>query len=320
MAEETVTLEALEREAEEALKAEEAPASAETEEPVKATGEEDAEAVEEESASTEQAAHSGKKMVEVPVAKLAKLREQRRTEREEKERLTKQNEELVRQLSLLGNAGQAKQVGAMPTFESCDFDESTFQAKMAEWNQQSLEQKMQEIEQRRITQQRQTILQNQLEADVQQHYQRVEGLGIDADDFIAAERAVRDTFGDLAVDQMISAIGDGSERVVCHLGLSLEEREKVARMIEQDPSGFKAIGYLGRLADKLATAPAQKKISQAPAADRPLTGSNVSGAGSAVLKQLAKLDKLPDRTRLREYKRKLIAAGQTELLRKNGYI
>ena len=319
MADEAITLEALEKEAEEALKAEETPPSVEPEAVAKGAAPEDDKADEDDSASTEQAAHGGKKTANVPIAKLAKLREQRRTEREEKERLQKQNDELVKQLSLIGNAGQPK-AALVPTLESCDYDESKYQTAIQAWNQQSLESKLQEIEQNRANQIRVAQFQQQLETDVQQHYQRVSDLGISPDDFIPAEKTVRDTFGDTAVDQMISAIGEGSERVVHHLGLNQAERDKVAQMIAQDPSGFKAIGYLGRLADKLATNPALGKISQAPAADRPLASSGSQSNGSAVLKQLERLNKLPNRDKFREYKRKLVANGQSDLLKKHGYM
>lgn len=314
-----VTLEALEREAEEALKAEEAPASDESEEPAKAAGEEGEESESEESAGTEQAAPSGKKMVEIPVQKLSKLREQRRHAKEEQDKLQKQNDELVRQLSLMGAAGQPKQSSAVPSLESCDYDESKYQAEMLKWNRQNLEQSMNEIEQNRLQQQRAALIHHQIEADVKQHYQRVQDIGIDADAFIPAEQALRDQFGDVAVDQMISAIGEGSERVVYHLGLNQKERDKVAELVQQDPSGLRAMTYLGRMAVKLSTEPVKGTISQAPAADRPINGSSPA-TGSAVLKRLDKLSKQSNRDQFRAYKKQLVAAGQSDLLRKHGYM
>lgn len=318
--ESVVTLEALEREAEEALKAEEVPPSTEPEETAQGAEEESEQAVETTDAGAEQAEPSGKKMVEVPIHKLTKLREQRRTEREEKERLQKQNEDLIRQLSLMGSGqAQSKQL-EYPTFESCGFDEEKHAAAVTQYQNQALEQKLQEIERTRLEQQRAQIMQQQLEQSVTEHYKRVEQLGVSADDFIAAEKSLRDTFGDMAVDQLIDAIGEGSEKVVCHLGLNQTERDKVAQLIQQDPTGLKAMTHIGRLAAKLSTEPAQKKISQAPAADRPVSGGSTPNTGGAVLKRLKQLDGMANRDQFREYKKKLIAAGQSDLLRQHGYI
>lgn len=315
MAEE-LTLEALEAQAAAELEAEQAPASAEPEAQPGAESEEHAEA---EGASTEQAVQDGKKMVEVPVSKLAKLRESRRVEREEKERLQKQNEELLKQLSLIGNK-PAEQPRQIPTLESCGYDESTYQAKLAEWVAGNTERQLQEIQHKQLQEQRRQLMQQQLESDVHEHYKRVEQLGVPADDFIPAEKAVRDTFGDAAVDQMIAAIGEGSERVVYHLGLNAGERDKIGQLIQLDPSGLRAMAYIGQLNARLASQPAQKTISQAPAADRPLSGTKTADSASAVVKKLQRLDGMADRSKFREFKRQLIAAGQSDLLRKHGYL
>lgn len=318
--ENAVTLEALEREADEALKAEEVPPSTEPDESAQGAEEASEQTEQSDDAGTEQAEPSGKKMVEVPVQKLAKLREQRRTEREEKERLQKQNEDLIRQLSLMGNSQQQAKPASVPTLESCDYDEGKYQAALVQFQNQTLEQRLAEIEQNRLQQQRAQLMQQQLEQSVNEHYKRVESLGVSADDFIPAEKTIRDTFGDAAVDQLIDAIGDGSEKVVYHLGLNQAEREKVERLIQLDPTGLKAMSHIGRLAAKLSAEPPQQKISQAPAADRPVSGGGAPQSGSKVVARLKQLDGMANRDQFREYKKKLIAAGQTELLRQHGYI
>lgn len=319
MADEAVTLEALEQEAVEALKAEEVTPITDPDESAQGAEEASDETAASEDAGTEQAEPSGKKMVEVPSKTLHKLRADRRAEKEEKERLQKQNEELLRQLSLVGNVQKAEPA-TVPTLESCDYDESKYQAALVQYQQQTLEQKLAEIEQKRLQEQRAKIVQQQLEQSVAEHYQRVETLGVSVDEFIPAEKTLRDTFGDVAIDQMIDAIGEGSEKVVYHLGLNQSERDKVAQLVQQDPSGLKAMTYLGRLAVKLSAEAPQKKISQAPAADRPVSGGSTPNTGGAILKRLKQLDGMANRDQFREYKRKLIAAGQSDLLRQHGYI
>lgn len=315
MAEE-ITLEALEAQAAAELKAEAAVATAD---PEAQGGAESKESAEQEGAGAEQAAQNGKQKVEVPVAKLAKLRESRREAREEAERLQRQNEELLKQLSLAG-AKQAEPQPQIPTLESCGYDESKYQAELAQWVAKNTESQLQQIQQKQLQEQRRQLMQQQLENEVHAHYKRVESLGVQAEEFIPAEQAVRDTFGDAAVDQMIAAIGEGSERVVYHLGLNATEREKIGQLIQLDPTGLRAMAYIGQLNARLASQPAQKTISQAPAADRPLTGSKTADSASSVVKKLQRLDGMADRSKFREFKRQLIAAGQAELLRKHGYL
>lgn len=318
--ESVVTLEALEQEAAEALKAEDVPPSTESDETAPGAVDAGEQVDELTDAGAEQAGPSGKKMVEVPVQKLAKLREQRRTEREEKERLQKQNEDLIRQLSLMGNSQQQTKPATVPTLESCDYDEGKYQAALVQFQNQTLEQRLAEIEHNRLQQQRAQLMQQQLEQSVNEHYKRVESLGVSIDDFIPAEARLRDTFGDAAVDQMIDAIGEGSERVVYHLDLNHAERDKVERLIQLDPTGLKAMTHIGRLAAKLSAEPPQQRISQAPAADRPVSGGGAPQSGSKVVARLKQLDGMANRDQFREYKKKLIAAGQTELLRQHDYI
>lgn len=320
MAEE-MSLEALEAEAAEALKADEVPPSTDPEEAAEGAAEASAETVAEEGASSEQAEHGGKKTVEIPAQKLAKLREQRREAREEQEKLRKQNEELQRLLSLSGGQKPVEAAPqAVPTLESCEYDETKYAQAMAQWHQQNLERQLGEMEAKRQQAQRQQAMQQQLEASMMGHYQRVTELGIAEDSYIPAEQTLRDAFGDLAVEQLIDAIGEGSERVIYHLGLNQSERDKLIQLVQQDPSGLKAVAYTTKLAAKLSTEPAQKKISQAPEADRPVAGGSTPNTGGAILKRLKQLDGMANRDQFREYKRKLIAAGQSDLLRQHGYM
>ena len=317
MADEAITLEALEREAEEALKAEDAPPSAETVEPAQGAVDDNVEADPQDGASSVQAEHGNKQFVEVPVSKLAKLRQDRRTAREEQERLQRQNDELIQKLQLLGSNGQQAQSVSVPTLESCDYDEGKYAEAMGKWQTQNLERQLAEVENRRAQEARQKAMQSQLEESVMQHYQRVAKLGVAEDQYIPAEQALRDTFGDLAVEQLIDAIGEGSERVIFHLGLNQEERAKLGQLVQQDPSGLKAVAYATKLAAKLSAEPAQKKISQAPEPDRAVSGGSVTNGG-AIIKRLKQLDGMSNRDQFRKYKQQLIAAGQSELLRQHG--
>lgn len=320
MADEQLNLEALEAAAQAELDAEEASSNA-TEDELNDKGQEGKAGVETQGAGTEQAAlvEGKSKTVQIPIAKLQKEREKRRHEAEERERLQRQNEELQRQLSLVGNKGQAATTASPPTLEQFDFDESAYQKAMVDFFSGSIDQRLSAAQQKQLEQQQQQAFAQRIESDVNSHYERVSKLGF-GDDYIPAEQATRDRFGDFAVEQMISAIGEGSEKVIYHIGLNPDAMDEVSKLLQHDHTGFRAMAYLGNLAAKLNAQPSQKKISQAPAADRALTGGTGVAGSSAVLKKLERLNGQPNRDKFREYKKELIAAGQSELLRSNGYI
>lgn len=317
----SVTLEELEREAEEALKADEGMPNTESEEAAQGAAEEGEEPAAEEGSSAQQGAQAeGKgKTVNIPVAKLQQHRQERREAREREASLTQQNEELRRQLAM--STGSAAAVPkAAPTLEGCDYDEAKYQQALADWLTSKTGEQMQALEEQRAQAARQQQYQQRLDEDMTAHYQRVSQLGVDENDFIPAERSVRDQFGDSAVEQMISAIGEGSEKVVFHLGRNQEERAKVAALLQRDPSGLTAMSYCGRLAEKLNSQPSTKKISQAPAADRPVTGGSGASGASNIVKRLKQLDGMANRDQFRQYKQKLIASGHSALLQEHGYL
>jgi hypothetical protein len=310
VADEAITLEALEAEAAAELEAEEAPASAEPEGEAKPVEGSEVEAESEEGASVGRAAHGKDKRVEVPVATLSKLRESRRQEREAKEALERQNRELIERLNLL-NAPKAESV--VPTLEQFDYDANKYQAALVEWQSKQMQSQLAEMQRQQLEQQQQQILRQRMEQEISEHYRRAASLGIP--DYEDAERTVRDDFGDDAIDSVIDAIGEGSEKVLFHLGKNAEERQRIKDLIAQDPSGRKALARLGVLSSKLAAQPVQEKVSRAPAADTPLSNSSGSGAGSsAILKKLERLASKPDRTEFRAYKQQLIKSGHKSVV------
>lgn len=318
MTDEVNTLEALEAEAAEALAAEEAEATATTEETEEATSAEADETAEtDEGASADRAAHTSKKMVEVPVQNLAKLRQQRRESREEAERLAALNAELMQRLSLQAKTAEPDE---MPTLESCGFDEAVHRTEMSKWTQKQLAGQFEAIEEKRRQAHEASQRQQAVESEVMAHYSRVSAAGLTEAEYIPAEKKLRDTFGDSAIDHMIAAIGEGSEKVIFHLGINQTELAKVEELVRKDPSGLRAMAYIGSLNSKLQSSPPQKKISQAPGADRPLASGSGQGGVSNIIKRLDRLNGSNDRTEFSKYKRELIAKGHSELLRKHGYL
>lgn len=312
MADEILTLEALEAEAAAELEAEEAPASAETEDEAKSEEGSEVEAEGEESASVDKAAQSGKerKTVTLPAKELHKLRTERRERATQAEELKRQNEELLAKLALLSNPQPAEPV--IPTLESCDFDDSKYAAKMAEWNQYQVKKQLADLQRMQLEEQQTQLMQQKAEQEIAQHYERAAALGVP--DYEEAERVMRDEFGDGAIDSVINAIGEGSERVLFHLGKNAAKRKEIADLLRHDPSGLRAMTRLGQILATLSTEPPANKISHAPAADKPVSGGQSGGGESAILKKLERLSRNPDRTAYREYRKTLTKAGQKSLL------
>lgn len=312
MADEILTLEALEAEAAAELEAEEAPASAETEDEAKSEEGSEVEAEGEESASVDKAAQSGKerKTVTLPAKELHKLRTERRERATQAEELKRQNEELLAKLALLSNPQPAEPV--IPTLESCDFDDSKYAAKMVEWQQHQVKKQLADLQRSQLEQQQAQLMQQKAEQEIAQHYERAAALGVP--DYEDAERVMRDEFGDGAIDSVINAIGEGSERVLFHLGKNAAKRKEIADLLRHDPSGLRAMTRLGQILATLSTEPPANKISHAPAADKPVSGGQSSVGESAILKKLERLSRNPDRTAYREYRKTLTKAGQKSLL------
>jgi len=112
-----------------------------------------------------------------------------------------------------------------------------------------------------------------IDSAVDGHYERAAGLieksGISSDVFKRADETVRLAMeslrpkeGDLIVDQMINTLGEGSEKVLFFLGRNNKALNAVKGMIAEDPSGMKALVYLGQQKERL-TNP-KKRISNAP--------------------------------------------------------
>lgn len=208
-------------------------------------------------------------------------------------RHTSEVEELKRKIEALEKGRSTQQPAdtgqkPMPTLEAHDYDEAKYQKAMQDWvvnNAQSvtkstLEQQRQEERQQ---QQRQA-----LEQSVDSHYQRAATLakeaGISDEVYQQTDLAVRQAIdsampgqGDLVTDQLISRLGEGSEKVMYYLGRNAGEREKLRTALTSDPSGLSAVILLGELKGRLSSPP--KKTSKAPAPARRAEGGGTGGDG-----------------------------------------
>ena len=104
--------------------------------------------------------------------------------------------------------------------------------------------------------------QGTLTAAVDSHYERAETLieksGIKPEVYKAADTTVRQaveavtpTLGDVIVDQVISILGEGSEKVIYFLGRNKTALSKFQSLLMSDKSGMKAAVYLGQEKQRL---------------------------------------------------------------------
>lgn len=214
-----------------------------------------------------------------------------------KAKLSKKDEEietLRRQIEELKNGITApvpQSTHVVPTLEQYDYDEAKYQAAMSAW----LSSQVENVTRSRQAQQTQEQAKQRLESAVNSHYERaaklVKSAGISPELYQGADRVFRETIedvfpgrGDMAADEILSRLGEGSEKVVYHLGRNSSKREILRQKFKDDPSGLSASVYLGMLL-KDVTEPI-KKTTKAPApAARANGGTTGTGSSEASLKK-----------------------------------
>lgn len=186
-----------------------------------------------------------------------------------------------------------------PTLEQFDYDEDKYQEALESHllnvidnrNSQTLTKQQQESEQEKLNADRN----KKLDA----HYEQVQDLlsnkAITADDYQNSEVIVRRSLerispgnGDALADGIIAqlaSLGEGSAKVIFHLGRNRANRERLVDALVQDNSGLTAMGLLGELKAKLTSAPV-KKISSAPEPSAVVSGGESGGNTEAKLKRL----------------------------------
>jgi len=130
--------------------------------------------------------------------------------------------------------------------------------------------------------------QEKLTEAVDGHYERAETLieksGIKPEIYKAADTTVRKAveaitpnLGDVIVDQVISILGDGSEKVIYFLGRNKAALAKFQSLLAADKSGMKAAVYLGQEKQRLTNPIRPRSNAPDPAknikGDVPITGA-----------------------------------------------
>ncbi len=143
-----------------------------------------------------------------------------------------------------------------------------------------------DMENSRIQRENAVKIQAQNKKAIDSHWERAEDLveksGIDPENYKNADLKVRDAFeaiapkqGDILKDQIVSIIGEGSEKLIYFLGRNEGELAKVQSKLIEDPNGLMLAAYLGGLNKNLSSP--RKKTTNAP---NPAPNLNGGGGGS----------------------------------------
>jgi hypothetical protein len=188
------------------------------------------------------------------------------------------------------------QAGVRPKLEDFDYDEDKFG--------EAMERHYIDVMNREGRKGEATAQQNQAQQQAQEaqrqkldgHYEQVQDLisssTLTADGYQNSEVIVRRALdkiapgnGDLITENIIAhlaSLGEGSAKVIFHLGRNTANRNKLVNALTADPSGLQAMGVLGELKATLTSAPS-KKISSAPKPGSMVKGDEASTNGESKL-------------------------------------
>jgi hypothetical protein len=189
----------------------------------------------------------------------------------EAERLRSEIEQLRQQTA------PAEELGAMPTLESCDFDEAAFQQKTAEYFRKSARQEAQAVLQEHSTTQQQQAAQTEAQRQTDEYIKRAGDFAKDNQDYDATFDNLMSVLQNPEVGKAILASNNGPA-IAYHLGKNLDKVEALNGM-----NSVNAVLEVANIGITLG-APAKKQTTTAP--DPPET---ISGGGQQGLKKLSEM-------------------------------
>ena len=178
---------------------------------------------------------------------------------------------------------------ARPTRTSFDDDEAYFvEMEKYEDAMTSLRLKRQKFNETHVQQQAQ--YKEVTEKAVDSHYERaakiVKDTGISPEVYQETDKQVRTAvdsvipnMGDIVVDQMITTLGEGSEKVFYYLGRNHAALDRFKSLLIDDKSGMKAMVFLGQQKERLTSSGKQRSKAPAPSPNLGNGGVNNDSAG-----------------------------------------
>lgn len=165
-----------------------------------------------------------------------------------------------------------------------------FEEALSEYEQKMVDHRLQTANQKNAIQQMQLAAKAKLEEAVDDHYTRAAKLiqdnGIDTEVYQRADRTVREAIevlmpgkGDFTTDQIISVLGEGSEKVMYFLGRNKNALNELKSLLVDDPTGLKATLYLGQQRERLLNN--KQRLSKAPAPGKKVRGDATPNTAKA---------------------------------------
>lgn len=235
--------------------------------------------------------------------------------------VAQENERLRQELERLRAGAQAPEQSdlKMPTLAECDYDEEIFAQRNAAYVNSLIEKKLSGHVSKTQAQQQAEAQQHALNGEVEKHYERAsklvaEGI-VTPENFQAAELVVRNRIAsalpnydaDNVVDTLIASLGNGSEKVIYHLGVNPAALAELESSLKANPSGLRAATYLGELKTRFETA-SKIKPSNSLKPDRTLKGDASTGRQN-YLKNYRAAESNNDPSLMVRLKREAKAAG-----------
>ena len=200
---------------------------------------------------------------------------------QEVERLRQENEAL--KAGTLATTPRPNVIPKRP--KENDFDTIIeFEEALGEYDQKMVDIRLATSTRKTQIAQAQSAAKAKLEEAVDGHYSRAAALiqenGIDTEVYKTADLIVREAIetlmpgkGDITTDQIISVLGEGSEKVMYYLGRNKNALNELKSLLIEDKTGLKATLFLGQQRERLLNI--KKRTSKAPP-----PGSTVKGDGT----------------------------------------
>ena len=191
-----------------------------------------------------------------------------------------------------------------PSLEAFGYDEALYNQALDQWYGAQIDQRLQQTNQMQSQQAAHSQAKQAVEQAVSSHYQRAVKLaqdsGISAEVYQGADRAVRQVMesampgkGDAVADEIISRLGEGSEKVTYYVGRNAAAQSELQRRLREDESGLSAAMYLGQLKSEI-TMPKKRKSNAPKPAPHATGGSNVPTTAGDFKKKYQKAVKSGD--------------------------
>ncbi len=184
--------------------------------------------------------------------------------------------------------------------DGIDFDDDKFSLAMDKYESEldayrdsQLDSRINATQKSANLERQQALHKQQVDESISDHLKRAEKLAehnIDSDAYQNAELNVRRMIesaapgaGDAIADGLIHDLGEGSEKLFYQIGVNANERNKIQAMLSSDPSGRKALLYIGELKGRMNSLVKRKSSAPKPASNA--DGGESGATGEQALKR-----------------------------------